>query len=385
MRTTYDLIRIPGKIWRNGFSWLVRRIRSELQTPMYEPTRKLAKAVQVANRFLPLPAKSTQTATLPQDCIPVFYDLSVAPVTFDMAFFLADADSHARNRGKPRIFVHVVIEDESDFLSCASYTEVVDADSRRWRIHNIVIPLLHHYPSCVGYSIVPRSALPALPYANPDTYPPLYGPRFNPVMQYKEVLKNLTTRGFVGFEASIQGRRYIEKWRAAHGLSEKPIVVITLRLYGYEIQRNSNVDAWCAFAGWVRERGFHPVFVPDTDACWDELPQLQGKTLFREACWNLGLRIALNEAAYVSFFYSNGTATLAELSHKTRYVAFLPVIKDSMQTSEAVFNHWGLDTTVDRFPFSKEQQLISWTRDDLDHIQAAFLRIAGPGARINSQ
>jgi hypothetical protein len=292
-----------------------------------------------------------------------------------MAFFLADAEGYARTRGKQRIFVYVVTN-ENIVSQNDGYNSIVDVHSRQWRIHNILIQLLQHYPPCLGYSIMPRSALHELPYVDPDVYPPLYSPAFNPPMRYRDVLQNLSSRDFVGSEASIQGLRYFERWRTAQGLSTKPIVAITLRRYGYNQERNSNLNAWSAFAHWVRRIGFYPVFVPDSDTCWDELSELRGETFFREPCWNLGLRIALNEAAFVNFFYSNGTAAIAVLSRKTRYVVFLPIIEGSQQANSCSYEFMGLDTTVNRFPFSLEHQLISWTPDDLEHIQAAFLRVA---------
>jgi hypothetical protein len=363
---------IPKKIWNQGLKWLFKRTRTELRSPTLSITRTIVHAIQSLNACT-IGLKNNRIGET--DYIFAFYDLTVEPITYDFAYFLAEADRHARSRGKTRIFVYIVQQDAEFFIIDEKYEIAVDESRRKWRIANILIPLLLHYPPVVGFSMIPRSTLDQLKLPDSSSYPPMYSKNYNPPFLYLEAFSNLASSGFTGFEATTQGRRYVETWLSARGIANQNIVAITLRRYNYDAIRNSNIEAWSQFANWLRPLGYHPVFIPDTDSCWESLPELHGEIIFSEAAWNLGLRMAMNELAYLNFFVSNGTAAIAQLSSRCRYVAFIPVIDSSEQAQESVYRGYGLDPEVsERFPFSLEHQIICFDHDDFENIKTSFLR-----------
>jgi len=149
-------------------------------------------------------------------------------------------------------------------------------------------------------------------------------------------------------------------------------VVITLRQYGYDVSRNSNIEEWVKFARWVKGQGFTPVFVPDTDSCWVPNNLLDDFIIFNEVCWNLGLRMALNELAFVNLFYYNGPASLCILSKKPRSVVFFPVLDESLHANSATIKQFGLTNGQRRYDFAEPHQLLSWKLDSFENIQEEF-------------
>jgi hypothetical protein len=374
MKTDFQRIMlVPLKIWRNGIGWIFKRMKIELRAPSFKVTRNFLLIFQHASRIF---RRESTVKVSSLDAIMAFYDLTVAPVTFDFAYFLADADSYARSKGKAGIYVYIIESDNDIMLSDKNYNQIIDKSKREWRIQNILLPLISHYPSCIGFAVVPRAMIHDLPLPSANTYPPMYNLNYHPPFRYREAIKNITNRGFSGFMATNQGKKYVEGWCTSHGINNKKLVAITLRRYGYEVERNSDIDAWCQFAQWVRGLGYCPVFIPDTDSCWECLPQLEGEIIFSEAAWNIGLRIAMNEVAIVNFFVSNGTAAIAQLSKQARFVHFLPIIPNSQADAE-IYIDYGLNVEKsEKFPFAMEDQLLSFTNDEFDHIKSAFLRVS---------
>ena len=151
------------------------------------------------------------------------------------------------------------------------------------------------------------------------------------------------------------------------------MVVITLRQYGYDVTRNSNIEEWVKFAHWVKEIGFTPVFVPDTDSCYLPNNLLEGFIVFNEACWNLGLRMALNELAFVNLFYYNGTAAICKLNKKVRIIAFYPILEKSIHGDSATINVMGLKEGQRRYDYAQPYQFLSWKHDSFENIREEFM------------
>ena len=84
--------------------------------------------------------------------------------------------------------------------------------------------------------------------------------------------------------------------------------------------RNSNLEAWTAFARRLDPTRFMPVFVPDLEQTLNgQLQALQGHAVLGEAAWNLGLRMALYERSYISLGVNTGPMGLCWLNARTHY------------------------------------------------------------------
>jgi hypothetical protein len=79
--------------------------------------------------------------------------------------------------------------------------------------------------------------------------------------------------------------------------------------------RNSNLPAWVAFARGLDASRYCPVFVPDTNETIEGLPnELRDFRVFPEAAWNVPLRMALYERAFINLGVNNGPMGLAWLN-----------------------------------------------------------------------
>ena len=336
------------------------------------PTTKYAVECMEYLRGLFSPKKiAIQTNMFSPDTLLAVYDLNFESITFDFAHFLAAAETFGKNHGKSKFFV-ILVQKDSSHLGSKEYLAAVSEDSQQWRCNNIVVQLAHLYPACIGYSFVPCDSEILNLIPNKLVYPAGYSRTYKPVLDYVNVFKLLNLKLFSGFEAPKQGLDYLYKWQKLNNILN-PMVVITLRQYGYDVSRNSNIEEWVKFAHWVKEIGFTPVFVPDTDACWVPNNLFDDFIVFNEPCWNLGLRMALNELAFVKLFYLNGPASICILSKKPRSIIFFPVIEESIECNSATFKAFGLTNGQRRYNFAEPHQFLSWKRDSFENIKDEFM------------
>jgi hypothetical protein len=185
-------------------------------------------------------------------------------------------------------------------------------------------------------------------------------------------------------QATAQNLRNIEQWAQSHARGRR-IVALTLRNYGYMQARNSNLDAWIAFARSLDADRFLPVFVPDLEQTLNgEAQHLKEFTTLPEAAWNVGLRMALYERAYVCLGVNTGPMGLCWLNARTHYATFKMAPPDVPQTSLAFYRELGFEP-FRSLPFASATQELVWEEDTFEAIQGAFQRItqrlAGAGDR----
>ena len=175
--------------------------------------------------------------------------------------------------------------------------------------------------------------------------------------------------------ATTDNLRIVDRWAASHAGSRR-IVTITLRNYAYMPARNSNMPAWIAFARALDAARFMPVFVPDLEQTLNgQMQELQGYTVLGEAAWNLGLRMALYERAYVSMGVNTGPMGLCWLNARTNYATLKMAPANVPQTSPAFYRELGFEPGRS-LPFATSTQELVWEDDTLVAIQRAFIRIA---------
>ncbi len=155
------------------------------------------------------------------------------------------------------------------------YEQVVDAAARRARIGNMLLPACALLPSMAGVTLASSRAAAAQTAAGaagrvfPERYEPAL-PRYpdstGPLRAAREEGATIGVLRAGAFELDA-----VERWLAARGCGGK-VVTITLRRYGYMSARDSNLPAWLAFARGLDRERYSPVFVPDTEQCYDGIP-----------------------------------------------------------------------------------------------------------------
>lgn len=361
------------QLQQGGMAWLFNRIRREWEMPTTAPGRQAYRAL----RRLQFWDRGAQPQTTGgRDTLYGFYDLGVAPITFDFLWFLAGADIARRRLGVSGVHV-VIVPGREDGLrrERSDYDRIVDAKERRARIDNILMPACALLPSMTGVTLASSrqqatvlqsgAGLQIFP-ADYEAGAPLYSGAPYCLSAARSDGARVATLRATAFD--LQG---MDEWLAAHGCIGK-IVTITLRAYGYMEARNSNLDAWIAFAGSLDPAKFSVVFVPDTDQAIAGIPrELAPFVVCSEAAINVSLRMALYERAFLNLGVNSGPMGLCWLNERTRYLTFKLLTPSVPQaTPEYVASH-GFELGKS-LPFASPFQKWIWEDDELPVIEREF-------------
>ena len=94
--------------------------------------------------FCPLNCElSEYSKVIKDDLLYLIYDLEVCDITYALAFVLVDAELESKARKKG--FVVVIVPSSAShrtYLNFAEYDSAIDDDSKLWRLHNIIMPLI---------------------------------------------------------------------------------------------------------------------------------------------------------------------------------------------------------------------------------------------------
>jgi hypothetical protein len=379
------LRRLAFKIKSKGPGWIVSRLSAEASQPTTGPGRLLhSLARNVTTLAAALPRRlHALAAPKPEDAartLYAFYDLQVSPITFDFLWFLVGADLERRRRGLDAVHV-VIVPGRAGGLrrEREDYEDVVDAEARAQRIGNILLPACPLLPTCTGVTHAASRTHAGFIRATlaSHLYPAGYEPALPVFAGSRQCLQSAGSDmpHIPSLRATNENLRNIDRWAASHSGGRR-IVTITLRDYAYMPARNSSVQAWIAFARGLDPVRYVPVFVPDLEQTLNgQAQELQGFVVLGEAAWNLGLRMALYERAYISMGVNTGPMGLCWLNARTHYATLKMGPADVPQTSPAFYRELGFEPGRS-LPFANPTQELVWEDDTVETIQRAFTRIA---------
>lgn len=324
---------IIRKIRSKGLAWAWARARREFRSPTFPVVRAFLDVILRVKLLLESPFRTDEDS----DRLYAFYDLETCPITFNFVEFLIDAEYESRKAGKDGfVVVFVPHSGKHDPARVwAEYDAVFDATSREWRFQNILMPLTSLSVYCKGvYLLATRDEAVVLAKRH-SVYPPLYDGVNLRQMDMAAFNRKLTHPGvFEGLKAHPQGLRYVENWCGARGV-DRPLVTITIRENGFDPVRNSDIEAWIHFGHHLAATGYQPVVIPDTDVSLLEDRRFDGLLQFPECAWNLGLRMALYERAFLNMYVANGPSALATYNPRCSYVCMAGPPQGIVNTPEA--------------------------------------------------
>jgi len=365
------MLQILKKIKKKGLSWFFKRSILEFKSPHYPISRKVVFFIRKINFFNILPSSNLFKSKT--DVLNVFYDLNIEPNTFgDFANFLVDAEIFGNQHDKNKLFLWIIskeieIQEDDDDL-----TKIVGVHNWEWRIYNMLVPMISLHPNFIGHAVLPKGA-PINPIVNndlryPDGMSDNHRPRLPDFLVRREIYKN---NSFKGLSAPLQGKKYVSDWSKSLDCNQK-LISITIRDYGFDSSRNCNIGEWLKFADWLEAKHYKPVFVPDAGSAWGLDNRLKHHLIFREACWNVPLRMALNEECALNYFYSNGCALIAILNKNVPSIVMMPTVEDSIVCSEPNIMH---DPEIDprRLAFAQQNQWWSTKIDTFENLIEEFL------------
>jgi hypothetical protein len=311
-----------------------------------------------------------------EDGLQFIYDLAVSPITFDFASYLAAAEVERRLRGLAAVDV-VFVTGPKDGVreETAEYEAVVDAESRLWRVRNMLLPILSFLPTVRSIAICgTRSAAEAMIRTDPEYIFPsdyrVYLPRSPDKREIHDHARNGVPI-WPMFQARPHARRLVGKFLAREADGRRP-VVITLRNYGYTPARNSRNADWLAFADSLDRIRYAPIFIHDAETVMGPRPaDFSRHIAFDLASVNLEIRMALYETAWLNMALMHGPAELCWYSEQARYLLFIAVGTAAVQT-EAALRQNGHRIGFD-LDFAKPYQRIVWNVDEFDSLRREFL------------
>ena len=298
-------------------------------------------------------------------------DLKIFPITFDITEHLVDSEYEANRLGKKGFIIVFVPQGSPQNYGWDEYDSLFDSESKLWRFHNIVLPITLLARKCKGIYILPRRADVTTFIRNKDVHPNIYDEINLRLAKTSDLYKKLDKPNLIeGLRATKQGLRYIESWYKSNNIENK-VVTITIRQSSFDEARNSNLKEWKKFIRYLKDKGFFPVVIPDTDSSFETKNLFPESYLFKEAAWNIGLRMALYETSFVNFFSPNGPSRLAVWNPKSSYICMNSLPENSIVTTEEYFK--ARDHKIgENYKFALPNQRFVFTPESFEGIVEEF-------------
>lgn len=301
------------------------------------------------------------------------YDFEKHPVSYDFAFFLQAAEIYRKLSRVQDLVVNIVRP--ADMTNQPGVSQEADAivgvHGREFRVFHICTQLAELMRTTAVVNLKDRSA--ALIDMTNQSFVPYPGPDVTHHSAYYRLI-NENPDLVSGLSASVEAHRFVKLWLDTFQRDRK-LLCITLRQYRYDPQRNSNLAAWAAFLDQVDDSEFAVVVLPDTDHIVDFKWSALGKyACFEPACFDVDLRFALYETAYLNMFVNNGPGAASMLDKKIRYLMFKIVVPSVPHCTEEFLRWNGFEIgTTPKFatPFQKWV----WANDDTGTLWSEFCQM----------
>lgn len=277
----------------------------------------------------------------------IYYDMEVAPPTYELVTFLCRAECERIARGHERVHVVFLPGPVDGFRRDRLWPYGTDA--RRAMLRDVAVPLCRLLPSVEMVTVrndrqgVPRDGLGVL-------------------------------RRFYGFAEQVNACRKGVRPLRARGPAigrEADLVTITLREAEHWPDRNSSVADWLAAAQWMRDvQGLRAVFVRDAAKAGEGL---DGFETDAAAATDIAARARLYSRAALNLFVSNGPAWLCAAMDLPAAI-FRPVQEGSIRAFAANYLRECGVVPGGQIPGAPSYLRLVWQRDTAENIVAAVER-----------
>jgi hypothetical protein len=299
------------------------------------------------------------------------YDLSCQPLTYDFAYFLYEADCYFTDKGYSQFHVIILSQFSSpppgSWEHSSGFSTQITSDHKRQRIFNILLPIASLYTSCASVNLIHDTKL--ITYicrTHHAIYPRHYDGLFTRHMSYKNVTNYERRQAkFSGLKALEFDLDKVNFWLKSQSI-DQPFVTFTIRHYGYQSDRNSNIPAYLEFSEYLFDMGIATVFIPDTEDL-SYIDQISKYPVFFAGTFNLYQRQAIYELALTNIFSNNGCAALCALNKACSYIISGIVTKDwSAEIHEARGLKYGSQ------PFCDNRGIWEWEAETFVSLKKSF-------------
>ncbi len=322
----------------------------------------------------------------PHACMYVFCDLACAAIDFGVIEYLVLASDEAIQRGLDQI--HFI------YVPAANYSYRIhgspDTLPDEWRIQNILMQVPWLSPLCTGVTFCNTRE-------QADLFLKAVGEHIFPSDYTVEQMTDGTlsahvSRTIIGenigrdyrlIQATASSKYYGQRWLDRNTGGKLP-VTITLREGTRDVERNSNLAAWAAFAGSLDREIYCPIFVRDTETLFggvsrerdqeDGIREIEKFISFPEASLNLHARMALYELSHINLAVPSGPFALCVYNKSVNYLVFRIICEKAYSTSEEYLNWLGMKKGEPHH-FAGPTQKLVWEDDTFEIISREFERL----------
>jgi len=353
------------KIKDRGWRWLFYRLLREIRKPTRPSLIYLMDILLRCRHALGFSKVSDDRFLY------AIFDLEIAPVTYNIIEFLIDAEYESKIQNKDGfIVVFISLLNKTEDI-CDEYGQVFDNESKKWRFDNIVLPATSLSKSCKGSCVLSSRKKSIDLVKNKNTYPKYYDGKNLRYIDIAKFYRKFNKPNMVrGLSASVEGLRYIKKWMHVNGINSD-VIVITVRESDYDKTRNNKHSEWLLFANYLKKNSYSPVIVPDTDNSFLASKFYPDILIFHECAWNIGLRMALYELAYINFFLPNGPMDLCIWNSKCNYIAMNMLPEGSPVTTKESYERIGYKIG-ENYKFAHNGQRLVFKDDTFENIKDEF-------------
>ncbi len=313
------------------------------------------------------------------------YNTQGQPISYDVSFFLQAAEIKRQQLGCSRLVVAMLPPEDIHNQPgvAADVNEIVDGHARGFRMAHILVQMTDLMPDVDVLHLKSHKIDPdALKLYGSEVviYPDDGIPHHSEYYQ----LVNKNPEMMQGFEASLEAHRYIKKWLDQIAKGRK-VITLTLRQYKVDKERNNDMDAWVQFLEGLDSEEYTVVIIPDTDAVAEFRQSPLGHyPMFEPACFDVDLRFALYEQAFLNMFINNGPCVAASLSKKIDYLMFKLVVPNVPTTDPKFIKLLGFK--IDKTPsYATPTQKWVWEDDTYEVIQREFDKMVEAKLKIASR
>ena len=336
--------------------------------------------------YYPLKQKTVDFFTAPiygrkkrDNTLYAFYDLEVSAVTFDIVPFMVLAENRRMQINCKRIHLMIIPGSFGGFKQDAE----ISFYDKQWRLKNILIPSGWLIPNCESVTVFGsrNEAKEFLQHKSISTVYPMNSTLNNPRKGYRTIdaiNASKDSKRLPSINSSKSALNYIKEWLNFNVGSRKPIV-ITLRECQYRKSRNSNLEEWARFARNLCD-DYCPIILRDTDKEFHPIPEvLKDMLLFSAPVWNVDLRTALYELAYLHLHVNDGPGALCLHNHRSRWIRFkmLPSNDSELAKKMEKWNERDGIFPGMQFPWTTSFQKCVWENDKYEVIMREFETMCG--------
>lgn len=311
-----------------------------------------------------------------KDVLYAFYDLAMNPSTYDATVFAVRADVYRRQAGK-KVIHFVIVPSLLVGGRAGDFERYGGEEGIKWRQSYVVQSVFKLLPATASVSALTcRDELSQWQKEDRAVFPRHYD--FVEATD-EHSLKDACDDFSKGMDPRVlvapkQATRFVEQY-LSHFLNGRKLLTVTMREYGYQSERSTNVDAWADFFSRLDSKEYMVIVVRDTNHMMEELPEQFQRFDFVQdfpvACTDVNFRMALYEMAYLNLTVTTGPSTLLyfTLLPYIQFKTYIPSIVSSAET----FHELRTGARVgEPFPLENWNQKWFWYEDSSENIWSEF-------------